>query len=413
MRPWVLAAAGFCVLGLAAAGVFFLPRFLSLAAPADGQDPTPPGLSHKKPLLAFHATRTSHIRAAGLSGNGLWLTTAGKDDLAHLWDLRLGRQVRLFEGHAAAIRAVALSSDGSRLATGSDDKTARLWDAATGRALNSFAGHEKPVRALALSADGTLLATACDDRTVRLWDQVGNDPKRLIHELDAVHALALSEDARWLATGGKVAQLWDLSTAEPVREFRGLGTRVGTLAISANAQWLATGSDDEVARLLNLTNGKLMRVYFEPQSRPISSVAISGDGKWIASSSGERFVSLFAAVGEDVRTFHLPVTVPIALLSRDGKWLFAVGDDDTTHVLDVVQGKAVCRLVSFRKGNWAVMDAAGRYDSSNHGDIDDMFWIVDNQTLPLHVFKDRFHDPGLLAKLLGHDPSPLRTLDDE
>jgi len=58
-------------------------------------------------------------------------------------------------------------------------------------------------------------------------------------------------------------------------------------------------------------------------------------------------------------------------------------------------------LFSFRDGTWAVMDPEGRYDAANDGDIEHLHWVVGLETFPLRKFRDRFYDPGLLAKHLG------------
>ena len=64
-------------------------------------------------------------------------------------------------------------------------------------------------------------------------------------------------------------------------------------------------------------------------------------------------------------------------------------------------GRELCRLVSFRDGTWAVFDAAGRFDAANDGNVDGLHWVIGNKSYPLRQFKDRFYDPGLLAKYLG------------
>jgi hypothetical protein len=45
---------------------------------------------------------------------------------------------------------------------------------------------------------------------------------------------------------------------------------------------------------------------------------------------------------------------------------------------------------------------AGRFDASNRRELDGLHWVIGNQTFPLGHFADRFHEPGLLARVMGH-----------
>ena len=73
-------------------------------------------------------------------------------------------------------------------------------------------------------------------------------------------------------------------------------------------------------------------------------------------------------------------------------------------------GRELCRLVSFRDGNWAVFDPNGRFDAAKDGNIDGLHWVIGNQSFPLRQFKEAFYDPGLLAKYLGFERKPLISI---
>ena len=77
----------------------------------------------------------------------------------------------------------------------------------------------------------------------------------------------------------------------------------------------------------------------------------------------------------------------------------------------VLPGKNYAGLsTAFCDGTWAVMDEAGRYDSSNSGDIEWLHGVVGNDIIPLKSLKADRYDPGLLAKYMGFNKEPLRTL---
>ena len=71
-------------------------------------------------------------------------------------------------------------------------------------------------------------------------------------------AVAISADNRWLVTGSEdnTARLWDLTAKEPASAsivLRGHEDAILAVAISADNRWLVTGSGDKTARLWDLT----------------------------------------------------------------------------------------------------------------------------------------------------------------
>jgi hypothetical protein len=67
----------------------------------------------------------------------------------------------------------------------------------------------------------------------------------------------------------------------------------------------------------------------------------------------------------------------------------------------VTAGKEICQLYTFPDGTWAVLDAHGKFDAANDGDVPYMHWTLGTETFPLRHFWDRYHQAGLLAKYLG------------
>ena len=68
-------------------------------------------------------------------------------------------------------------------------------------------------------------------------------------------------------------------------------------------------------------------------------------------------------------------------------------------------------MVNFNDGTWAVVDPLGRYDASNGGRVDGLHWVVGNEPIDLEQLKERYYDPGLLAKHLKLSREPLRSVE--
>jgi WD40 repeat protein/tRNA A-37 threonylcarbamoyl transferase component Bud32 len=141
------------------------------------------------------------------------------DYTATVMDAATGRTVVTLKGHTNKVREVVFSPDGALIASSSRDGTVRLWDAGTGRERRKLVGHETGVPGIAFSPDGRRLISVSADRTARVWDPAdGREVRTLRHE-DKLQSVAVSPDARFLATGDNAVgriRAWDAATGQEV-----------------------------------------------------------------------------------------------------------------------------------------------------------------------------------------------------
>ena len=98
-------------------------------------------------------------------------------------------------------------------------------------------------------------------------------------------------------------------------------------------------------------------------------------------------------------------------LSADGRCALTGGRDGTSRLWDAATGRELCQLISFNDGTWAVADPSGRYDASNGGRVHGLHWVVGLEWIELEQLKERYYDPGLLAKHLKLSREPLRSVE--
>src|SRR5262249_8906034 len=105
-----------------------------------------------------------------LAPDGRTLTTFARNDVAHVWDLATGQELRQLPLPAGATH-VARDADGRHVAT-SMGSAVTLWDAATGKEAGKIDPGFQGVAALAVSPDGKVVATRGQQANeIYLWDR--------------------------------------------------------------------------------------------------------------------------------------------------------------------------------------------------------------------------------------------------
>lgn len=209
-------------------------------------------------------------------------------------------------GHRAYVTGLSVSPDGQRLATSSEDATMRLWTLADGTSQVLYQEKEDPITGVAFSPDGSRLAVASGDDT---------RPTRPGH-----------------------VQLLDASTGKVVQQFVEHDRAATSVAFSPDGKLVASTGLDEKVKLHSAESGKLIREY-DGHSRPTNAVMFLPSGKHIVSVSGGRAVGKNeihvweAATGEPATKFeaHEGPVFDVAI-SQDGKLVASASRDGKSKV---------------------------------------------------------------------------------
>lgn len=253
-------------------------------------------------------------------------------------------------GHSDFVVSLTFSPDGRTLVSGSRDNTIKLWDVATGQELRALKGHAGRVNSVALSPDGkTLLSggaasgSATGGGQLMLWDMAtGRELKTLLKGSNDVSSVAFTPDGKLALSGGDNVKVWEVATGRELRSFGAIpGHRVSDIAISSDGKLLASSSGTvETIKLWDVNTGQELRTL-AGHPGGIFSIVFSPDGKTLVSGGNDKLIKLWdVATGREVRTIagHSKYIRTLAF-SPDGRVLVSTSGDKTVKLWDVSTGR--------------------------------------------------------------------------
>jgi WD40 repeat protein len=298
--------------------------------------------------IAVHRGRG---REAAFSPDGQVLATSSVDSTVKLWRVADGKLLLTLQ-HPAGVTSIAFSPDGQQLVSGSYDSKVRVWRLSDAALSHTLSGHVGTVWSVAFSPDGTRIASSGEDRTVKLWRAGDGALTNTLrgHTLN-VWSIAFSPDGLLLGSGSfdKTIKLWRVETGVLIRTLIGSEEAVVHIDFSPDGQLIASGGDDKQIRLWRVADGTIAKTL--SGSDHVYSLAFSRDGKWLVSGGRARgnLATLWQQVfgnrmlggnGKTVRLWRVSDgalqqelsghsdDVHSVAVSPDGRWLASSGEDN-------------------------------------------------------------------------------------
>jgi WD40 repeat protein len=305
----------------------------------------------------FHRITLAHRElSADNLGRALKLLEECPEDLRE-WEwhylMRLCKVEPLVLRDKTEVNAVAFSPGGERLASGGGDGTVTIWNSRVGAKVQAIPlAHAAAVVSVVFHADGKHLASRGADGKVKVWDltatgqAVFTEPCDAVRKFGTAYTVAFSPDGRQLAAGTDgVVKVWDWKNRQLLHSLPGHETDTMPVAFSRDGR-LATGAFREDLKLWDPETGILLRTVHAHRGEPVSALAFSPDGEWLASASFDRTVKLSnSKTGEILHSFDLHTgNVECVAFSPDGRRLASGGEDKTVRVWDATTGREVLGL---------------------------------------------------------------------
>ena len=193
-------------------------------------------------------------------------------------------------------------------------------------------GHGGPVRAVAVSGDGKTAVSGSFDTSAIRWSLERDTAEQVLRFHDtAVNAVTMLPDGR-VATASQDGRIgvWRAGEDRPGTVYEGHQAPVVALAVSRDGRTLASASWDRTVRLWPLGGGE-PRVL-EGHEGNVNGVAFTPDGRAVVSAGYDLTIRIWPLDGGSPTVATLPTPVASVTVAPDGE-IVAGGADGTVYFL--------------------------------------------------------------------------------
>lgn len=294
------------------------------------------------------------IHAVAISPAQRWVASAGGSSIhwqsrgARTWSLRLYdlterklwdyAGVNAWQPHTADINTLYFSPDGVQLFIGSSDvhtnPSVSCWDVRQMRVQFSLKPDRGYTFAVAVHPNGKTFFTS-NARIIRQWSTqgVGQEQHQWQADSGTIFTLCTSADGQRLYSGGEgcVIRVWDSESGREIMALAGHDHVVRSMALSADGRILATGSDQRI-KIWDTATGELQRSFFGHPDW-VRGLAITPDSHFLISAGDPTIKIWHLETGQKLNTIKAhDAPIRAIALSRDGSLLVTGSSDGIVKV---------------------------------------------------------------------------------
>ncbi|MTV50833.1 TIR domain-containing protein [Heliobacillus mobilis] len=276
-------------------------------------------------------------------GNRYITISGGNGNVAKIYDLISGNELKTLEGNDAALLYATFSPDGKKAITTSRDATARIWDVDTGKELLVLKHDEKTyptipeyvgstadvaeVRWADFSPDGKLVVTASNTGIAKVWNSLTGDIIATLKYNSFVNKAIFSPDGRKvvISSRDRNVRIWDLDKEGYTNHSNNMSildynvyTNICLLNESRNL-------DHTDIRMVDLLTGEELSVL--KHKKNVEKARFNSDGSKVLTLEGETTVHVWGVKNKN----------PITIFNNDVEEIYGKVIDATfDHIGDKI-----------------------------------------------------------------------------
>ncbi|MCS7185631.1 MAG: WD40 repeat domain-containing serine/threonine-protein kinase [Armatimonadetes bacterium] len=285
------------------------------------------GLTRRKLAIAVVATLFA-VLVGSLSGYHFWKWRQP------LWLLGA------LKGHRAGVTWVVFTPDGKKIISASHDGTIRVWNWEKKKSEKVLTGHPQSVRMLSMLNPRKLVSVGWDG-TVRIWDWETGKLLEVLHAgIGRLHALAVSENGRWIVAGGeKGLSVWKVGETKGQMKRHFIG-QVRTLNFNPDNRTLAIGDVHGRIWLWDIVDGweeQFRSFPLNAHKGAVTALAFNPDGNLLLSGGEDAILLVWELIdgtlflSRRLEGWHLKEIRAISF-RHDGKIAASCSMDDTLRI---------------------------------------------------------------------------------
>jgi WD40 repeat protein len=198
------------------------------------------------------AAHPKGVSCARFSPDGKVLASAGDDSKIKLWEVASGNAIRQFACPGGDGQEFAFSEEFGKVVSANGKGDITIWEVETGKRLRTWSVKDIVVGYMALSGDGRFVAAGGPNGSIRIWSAVTGEATCFIHvDTDEFYYFTFFPDGTKVVSGSSgltrssgMIRIWDVHSGKQCGQVEGGQKGITSLALSPDGKVLATSSPD-------------------------------------------------------------------------------------------------------------------------------------------------------------------------
>lgn len=336
-----------------------------------------------------------------VSTDSRFFTLLHEDNTVRIWDAKQGIQRPIIVANGLTITKVASISTLDIALLAADHGDILVYDIYTGKRVSQLNSGHPTIVSLSVSNDESVLAVAHENGVVAIWDL---RKMSLINSIqtpyeDDLKFVSMESKGQTFIVAGEdgFVDRWRIDEAEKTVSLAKHEDDIAGLWVSKRNGSVASFDEDNVFQRSDANNTRPVKkaLSFDPLA-----ITVSEDLKLVAIATESDGIKIFDA-GSMQQLKQIASAQPMYYLQfiNKGTVLITADEKGVLHVFSIDNAQEIMKLISTKTG-WTVVDAKGRFDSSEKGMVNVSWEVAEDYEIPLDNFSASHYEPGLLASHL-------------